>query len=83
VAGLLRRICTTAKAVKKSGDRQQRAVIRAMIVGDGTPELRADAGRMNLAVEPSTGEQVAALLRQIYATPKSVVEKAAAASKGR
>jgi tripartite-type tricarboxylate transporter receptor subunit TctC len=47
------------------------------------PELRADAGKMNLAVEPSTGEQVAALLRQIYATPKSVVEKAAAASKGR
>jgi tripartite-type tricarboxylate transporter receptor subunit TctC len=47
------------------------------------PELRAEAGRMNLAVEASTGEQVAALLRQIYATPKSVVEKAAAASKGR
>ena len=38
---------------------------------------------MNLAVAPSTGEQVAALLRQIYATPKTVVEKAAAASKGR
>jgi len=47
------------------------------------PELRADAGRMNLAVEPSSGEQVAALLRQIYATPKAVVERAAAASKGR
>jgi tripartite-type tricarboxylate transporter receptor subunit TctC len=47
------------------------------------PDLRAEAGRMNLAVEPSTGEQVAALLRQIYATPKTVVEKAAAASKGR
>jgi hypothetical protein len=47
------------------------------------PALRADAGKMNLAVEPSSGEQVAALLRQIYATPKSVVEKAAAASKGR
>ena len=38
---------------------------------------------MNLAVEPSTGEHVAALLRQIYATPKAVVERAAAASKGR
>jgi len=47
------------------------------------PELRADAGRMNLIVEPSSGEQVAALLRQIYATPKAVVERAAAASKGR
>jgi len=47
------------------------------------PELRVEAARMNLAVEPLTGEQVAALLRQIYATPKTVVEKAAAASKGR
>jgi len=47
------------------------------------PELRAEAARMNLAVEPSTGEDVAALLRRIYATPKAVVEKAAAASKGR
>jgi tripartite-type tricarboxylate transporter receptor subunit TctC len=47
------------------------------------PELRADAGRMNLAVEPSSGEQVATLLRQIYATPKAVVERAATASKGR
>jgi len=47
------------------------------------PELRADARRMNLAVESSSGEQVATLLRQIYATPKAVVERAAAASKGR
>jgi len=47
------------------------------------PELRADAARMNLAVEPSSGEQVAELLRRIYATPKVVVEKAAAASKAR
>jgi tripartite-type tricarboxylate transporter receptor subunit TctC len=47
------------------------------------PDLRAEAARMNLAVEPSTGEDVMALLRLIYATPKAVVEKAAAASKGR
>jgi tripartite-type tricarboxylate transporter receptor subunit TctC len=47
------------------------------------PDLRAEAARMNLAVEPSTGEDVMALLRRIYATPKAVVEKAAAASKGR
>ena len=37
---------------------------------------------MNLAVEPSTGEQVAALLRQIYATPKAVVERAAPPARG-
>src|SRR5215467_5996486 len=41
------------------------------------PELRAEASKMNLAVEPSTGEDVVALLRRIYATPKAVVEKAA------
>jgi len=46
-------------------------------------ELRADAARMNIAIAPITGEQVADLLRQVYATPKAVVEKAAAASKGR
>ena len=47
------------------------------------PELRADAARMRIAIEPITGEDVAALLYQVYATPKAVVEKAALASKGR
>jgi tripartite-type tricarboxylate transporter receptor subunit TctC len=47
------------------------------------PERRADAGKMNLAVQPSSGEQVAAFLRRIYATPKAVVERAAAASRAR
>jgi tripartite-type tricarboxylate transporter receptor subunit TctC len=56
---------------------------RAFDASMNDPELRSEAAKMNLAVEPSTGEQVAALLRQIYATPKAVVEKAAAASKGR
>jgi hypothetical protein len=47
------------------------------------PDLRADSARMRIAIEPITGEEVAALLRQAYATPKAVVEKAALASKGR
>jgi len=47
------------------------------------PELRADAAKMRIAIEPITGEEVAALLKQVYATPKAVVEKAALASKGR
>ena len=46
-------------------------------------ELRADAARMNLAVAPIAGDEVAALLRRVYATPKAVVETAALASKGR
>jgi tripartite-type tricarboxylate transporter receptor subunit TctC len=47
------------------------------------PELRAEATKMNLAVDAISGEQVAALLKQVYATPKAVLEKAALASKGR
>ena len=47
------------------------------------PELRADAAKMRIAIEPISGEDVAALLKQVYATPKAVVEKAAVASKGR
>jgi tripartite-type tricarboxylate transporter receptor subunit TctC len=47
------------------------------------PELRADAAKMNLSVDGSTGEEVAALLKQVYATPKDVVAKAALAAKGK
>jgi tripartite-type tricarboxylate transporter receptor subunit TctC len=47
------------------------------------PELLAEAARMQLAVAAITGEQVQALIRQVYATPKDVVAKAALASRGR
>jgi tripartite-type tricarboxylate transporter receptor subunit TctC len=47
------------------------------------PQLRAEAAKMNLAVNSSTGAQVDALLKRVYATPKDVVAKAAAASKGK
>jgi len=56
---------------------------RAFDAAMNDPELRAEAAKMNLAIAPMTGEQVAQLLRQVYATPNAVVEKAAAASKGR
>jgi tripartite-type tricarboxylate transporter receptor subunit TctC len=56
---------------------------RAFDAAMNDPELRAEAAKMNLAIAPITGEQVAELLRRVYATPKAVVEKAAAASKGR
>ncbi len=46
-------------------------------------ELLAEAARMQLAVASITGGQVQALIRQIYATPKDVVAKAALASRGR
>jgi hypothetical protein len=47
------------------------------------PDLRAESVKMNLAVNASTGEKIEALLKDVYATPKSVVEKAALAAKGR
>ena len=47
------------------------------------PEFLAEAARMQLAVASITGEQVQALIRQVYATPKDVVAKAALASRGR
>ena len=39
------------------------------------PELLAEAARMNLEISPLTGEQVQALIAQLYATPESVIEK--------
>ena len=39
------------------------------------PELMAEAARMNLEISPLTGEQVQALIAELYATPPAVVEK--------
>jgi tripartite-type tricarboxylate transporter receptor subunit TctC len=47
------------------------------------PELLVEAARMQLAVAGITGEQVQALIRQVYATPKDLVAQAALASRGR
>jgi len=47
------------------------------------PDLRIEGANMKLAVAAITGGDVTALLKQVYATPKDVVAKAALASKGR
>jgi hypothetical protein len=47
------------------------------------PALLAEAARMQLAVAGISGEQVQALIRQVYATPRDVVAKAALAGAGR
>lgn len=39
------------------------------------PELLAEAAKMNIDVEPSTGEQVQALVAKMYETPPAVVER--------
>ena len=43
------------------------------------PALLAEAARIQLAVAGISGEQVQALIRQVYAPPKDVVAKAALA----
>ena len=47
------------------------------------PAYLADAEKLGLGVDAMTGEEVAGLIDRVYAMPKTVVEKAAAASKGR
>ena len=39
------------------------------------PELAADVKKSNLTLDPDTGANLAQLVRQIYATPKAIVEK--------
>jgi tripartite-type tricarboxylate transporter receptor subunit TctC len=39
------------------------------------PELVDEAGRMKLEISPLTGEQVQALITDLYATPPELVEK--------
>jgi hypothetical protein len=46
------------------------------------PAFLDEAARMQLAVASITGEEVQALIRQVYATPGDVVAKAALASRG-
>jgi tripartite-type tricarboxylate transporter receptor subunit TctC len=45
------------------------------------PEFLADAGRQKLDIDPKDGEQLAALIRKVYATPRSIVDRIAALSK--
>ena len=47
------------------------------------PAFLADAARSGLGADGITGEEVEALVKQVYATPKDVVAKAAEAAKGR
>jgi tripartite-type tricarboxylate transporter receptor subunit TctC len=47
------------------------------------PAYLADAARIGVGANPMKGEEVEALVRRVYATPKAVVEKAGLAAKGR
>jgi tripartite-type tricarboxylate transporter receptor subunit TctC len=56
---------------------------RAFDAMEKDPAFRADAERSGLGADGITGEEVDALVRQVYATPKDVVAKAAQAAKGK
>ena len=46
------------------------------------PQLIAEAAKMKLAVDSIGGEEVTKLINELYSLPKSVITKAADASKG-
>jgi tripartite-type tricarboxylate transporter receptor subunit TctC len=56
---------------------------RAFDAMEKDPAFLADAARSGLGADGITGEQVDALVKQVYATPKDVVAKAAMAAKGK
>ena len=41
------------------------------------PEFLAEAEKLKLEITPVTGERVQGIVRELYATPRAVVEKAA------
>jgi tripartite-type tricarboxylate transporter receptor subunit TctC len=45
------------------------------------PELLAEVERTKLLVHPTSGKEVETLIKRVYATPKDIIEKAAAASR--
>ncbi len=45
------------------------------------PEFLAEAKKLQLGIDPASGNEVETLLKEIYATPKDLVEKAKAALK--
>jgi len=55
---------------------------RAFDAMEQDPAFRADAEKTGLGADGISGEAVEALVKQVYATPKAVVAKAAEAAKG-
>jgi hypothetical protein len=43
--------------------------------GLSRPELLAEAGKMNVDVNPSTGAQSQALVDKMYKTPEAIIER--------
>jgi tripartite-type tricarboxylate transporter receptor subunit TctC len=55
------------------------ALIKAFEQTMKDPEFLAEAKKLNIDVNPVTGKEIDAMLAELYATPKDVIEKAAQA----
>ena len=55
------------------------ALIKAFEQTMKDPEFLAEAKKLNIDVNPVTGKEIDAMLGELYATPKDVLEKAAQA----
>jgi hypothetical protein len=44
-------------------------------------DLLAEAAKVKLEINPTTGEEIEAVVAKIYAAPQSVIDRAAAARK--
>jgi tripartite-type tricarboxylate transporter receptor subunit TctC len=58
---------------------RKEALRRAFDATMRDPEFLADAEKVDLEVNPVTGEAIDALLAELYQTPKAVADKAARA----
>lgn len=58
--------------------RALRAAFMAMV---GNAEFKADAAKSRLDLSPSSGEEIEAMVRGLYASPKDIVDRARAASR--
>ncbi len=54
------------------------ALRKAFLATLNDPEFRAEADKLRLEITPVPGERVQGIVREIYATPRDVVQKAAA-----
>jgi tripartite-type tricarboxylate transporter receptor subunit TctC len=58
---------------------QLRQLRTAFMQAVNDPELREDARKSNLELNPKSGEEVEALVKKIYSAPKQVIDKMSAA----
>ena len=61
--------------------RAMQADIDALHASFKYAEFLADAKKLDFEINPTTGDELAAIVERIYATPKAIVQRAAQARK--